>query len=124
MKKDISNRNDIELIITEFYKKLIADHSINHFFEHILQENALKEHLHLIVDFWEDILFGSLKYDKNALKPHLELHKKLPFQKEHFNTWLTHFTETIDYYFNGEKCTIAKQRAQSIATIMQLKMTR
>lgn len=42
------------------------------------------------------------------MKPHLEINKKLPFKNEHFDTWVTHFTTSIDYYFNGKKSSIAK----------------
>lgn len=123
MLKDISTRKDVELFVTEFYQKLLSDDDINYFFEHITKENSLEEHLVIIADFWQDILLGTHQYGKNAMKPHLELHKKIPFKKVHFTSWLRHFTQTIDCLFKGEKAEIAKQRAQSIATIMKIKLS-
>jgi len=41
---------------------------------------------------------------------------------EHFQKWLLLFTETVDQLFEGEKAELAKQRATSIATVMQIKM--
>lgn len=122
MLNDINTREDIELFVTEFYQKLLSDDDINHFFEHIRKENILERHLAIITDFWQDILLGTNNYSKNAMKPHFELHKKIPFKKAHFNAWLHHFTQTIDKLFKGEKAEIAKQRAQSIATIMRIKL--
>lgn len=122
MKKDISTREDIELIVDEFYKKLLLDNNINHFFKHIVKENNLNKHLKIIVNFWQDILFGTINYGKNAIKPHIELHKNIPFKEKHFNIWLTHFKDTIDNFFEGEKAVTAKNRATSIATIMQIKL--
>jgi len=39
---------------------------------------------------------------------------------EHFDRWLLLFKSTVDENFDGEKAELAKQRAMSIATIMQL----
>ena len=36
--------------------------------------------------------------------------------------WLQLFTSTVDELFEGEKAELAKQRAMSIATVMQLKL--
>lgn len=122
MKKDITTRKDIELIVTEFYNKLLLDNNINHFFQHILDKNDLDEHLKIIVNFWQDILFGTINYGRNAMAPHIELHKNIPFKEKHFKIWLQYFTETVDFYFEGEKTNRIKNRAISVATIMQIKL--
>ena len=122
MKSDITNRKDIGLLIHQFYEKLLNDENISYFFNHIQLENKLQEHLETIIDFWEDILFGTIKYGKNAMKPHFDLHKTFPFKKEHFSIWLNHFNNTVDINFKGKKSNLAKTRALSIATIMQIKL--
>ncbi|MDJ0646648.1 MAG: group III truncated hemoglobin [Flavobacteriaceae bacterium] len=122
MKKALTSRDDIELFVHEFYRKLLADPKISHFFDHLLQENDLEKHLETIIDFWEDLLFLTTKYGKNAMKPHIKLHQKIPFEQLHFQIWLDHFNGTIDYHFIGKKALLAKQRALSIATIMQIKL--
>ena len=119
---DIQNRKDISLLVTKFYEKLLKDVELNHFFEDIVQNNQLNHHLEIIIDFWEDILLKSNKYNRNAMLPHMSLNKTKPFKKEFFEIWLTHFNTTIDTYFEGEKTELAKTRALSIATIMQIKM--
>jgi len=41
---------------------------------------------------------------------------------EHFERWRELFLETIAEQFEGEKAELARQRAQSISTIIQLKI--
>jgi len=122
MKNDIQNRNDIYLIIDEFYIKLLDDKLVKHFFVEIIQKNHLEQHLNTITDFWNGILFSATDYQRNAMYPHLVLNQTIPFKKEHFDRWLEHFNSTIDKNFKGEKAEMAKTRALSIATIMQIKM--
>jgi len=122
MSRDIQNREDIFLIMSSFYVKLLKDKMVKHFFEDMIQQNHLQEHLETITDFWNGILFNDNAYQKNAMQPHLILNKTIPFQKEHFKTWLLHFTTTIDENFEGEKAEMAKTRALSIATVMKIRM--
>lgn len=122
MKKDIENREDIYLIVKMFYVKLMKDDVVGHFFEDFSDSDHLEKHLQILVDFWDNILFYSGTYKKNAMQPHLELHLKKPFKIKHFQQWLMHFTNTIDELFQGEIAHTAKSRAMSIATVMQIKI--
>ena len=119
-KKDIETRDDLLLLIQEFYKKLLADDSINYFFTDVAKIN-IEEHFSVLVDFWDSILFQSGIYQKNAMQPHMALHKKSPIQKHHFETWLRYFKETVDELFTGENAFLIKERVTSIATVMQIK---
>ncbi len=122
MKKDITTRENIDLFVHDFYKKLLKDDRVSHFFSHINTETELKKHLVTIANFWEDILLGTIKYGKNAMEPHYVLHKTIPFKKKHFDIWLAHFNNSIDTNFSGKISALAKTRALSIATIMQIKL--
>jgi hemoglobin len=121
MNKDVSTREDLYLIVTEFYKKLLINKDIKHFFEKFQDKNTLEHHLQTLVDFWDNILFYSGTYNKNAMKPHLLLHEKKPFSKIHFETWLELFNKSVDDHFQGESASVLKNRALSIATIMRIK---
>ncbi|MCF6296949.1 MAG: group III truncated hemoglobin [Flavobacteriaceae bacterium] len=121
MKSDIQNREDLYLIVSDFYKKLLIDKDMKHFFEKFNDESHLEEHLQVLVDFWDNILFYSGTYQKNAMLPHIELNKTKPFKKLHFDIWINHFSQSIDDNFTGENAEITKNRARSIATVMQLK---
>ena len=121
MKKDVTNREDLYLIVTEFYEKLLIDKNIKHFFEKFQDKNTLEHHLQTLVDFWDNILFYSGTYNKNAMMPHLLLHEKKPFSKIHFETWLELFNKSVDDNFKGENASILKNRALSVATVMRIK---
>jgi hemoglobin len=57
------------------------------------------------------------------MKIHLDLNNKTPLTKDHFDTWLKHFTTVVDELFEGSVAILAKQRARSVATLMQIKIT-
>jgi len=121
MKKDISSRADLLLLVGKFYEKLLADDLINYLFTDIAKID-LEHHLPVLVDFWDSVLFQSDTYHKNAMQPHIDLHQKSPLQPRHFETWLRYFNATVDELFEGEKAFLAKERALSIATVMKIKL--
>lgn len=121
MKKDISNREDLLKLLTLFYNKLLRDESISYLFTDIAKID-LPHHLDILVDFWDSILFQHDTYRKNAMQPHLTLHQASPLQKHHFEIWLGYFNESVDELFEGEKAFLSKERALSIATVMQIKI--
>ncbi|MGJ8761374.1 group III truncated hemoglobin [Polaribacter sp. HaHaR_3_91] len=122
MKPDISSRKDIKNIITKFYDLLLTDKKMIPFFEDIVAQNHLEEHLEVISDFWNDILFDTNTYANNVMKKHVDKNVFVAFKKEHFTIWMSYFFKTIDDNFEGERAHNMKNRARSIATVMELKM--
>jgi hemoglobin len=55
MKKDISNRKDIEILIQSFYSTLTQNDEMKLFFEKV----DFKNHLPRMCDFWEFIVFNT-----------------------------------------------------------------
>ena len=123
VKMDITGRDDIYKLVKLFYKKLMRDPEMKHFFEEFTDAKNLEKHLVILVNFWDNILFYTGAYKKNAMQPHLALQARKPFIKKHFETWLFHFNTSVDELFNGEMAHTAKSRALSIATVMQIKIT-
>jgi hemoglobin len=121
MKKDIENRDDLFLLMQTFYRRLLADETVSYLFTDVAKID-LDHHLPVLVDFWDMVLFQSDTYRKNAIQLHMILHQKSPLKPEHFQTWLSYFSETVDELFEGQKATEAKKRARSIASIMQIKI--
>lgn len=121
MKKDIETREDIHNLVLSFYNKLLADPSISYLFTDVAKID-LSHHFPVLVNFWDMVLFQSDTYRKNAIQPHIILHRQSPLQKHHFDTWLRYFKATVDELFEGERAFLAKERATSIATVMQIKM--
>lgn len=121
MKKDIENREDLYLIVSDFYKMLLNDSDLIHFFEKFKETETLEKHLGILVDFWDNILFYSGTYQKNAMQPHINLHRIKPFSKLHFELWLKYFSESVDKNFTGINSETIKNRALSVATVMRIK---
>lgn len=119
MEKDISNRDDIDLLMRVFYEKLLADKSISYIFTDVAKID-IHEHLPVIGNFWESVLLHNNVYHNNTMKVHLDLNTKSPLLKSHFDTWLKHFSATVDELFEGPIALLAKQRATSVATMMQI----
>ena len=122
MKTDIQTRKDIEILMTAFYEKVKVDPVIGFIFTEIVPINW-EHHIPVIVDFWETILLDNPVYKKNAMEVHYDLNNKIQLQKIHFESWLTLFTGTVDELYEGNRATLAKTRAQSIAAVMQFKMS-
>jgi len=121
MLNDIENRDDLYLIVKEFYKKLPLDKDLKHFFERFNDEAILEEHLQTLVDFWDNILFFTGAYKRNAMRPHLELHLENRIEESHFTVWLRLFHQSVDKNFSGENAETVKLRAESIAEVIKFK---
>lgn len=121
VKNDIATRQDIELLVNRFYEKVRADATIGYIFNDLVKVNW-EAHLPVMYDFWESVIFFTGSYGGNPMITHRKLHQVAHLTTEHFNAWLKLFTETVDELFEGEKAELARQRALSIATVMQLKI--
>ncbi len=121
MKTDIRDRADIQHLINAFYNKVKIDPVIGFYFSKVVNVNW-DNHLPKMYDFWENILFHSGVYSGNPMEKHVQLHQKHPMNQEHFKQWTSLFTENVDELFEGEMAETIKQRALSIATVMQIKV--
>ena len=102
-KTDISSREDIDLFIRSFYKKVVKVETIGIIFTDIVKMDWEK-HIPLITDFWETILLDNPVYKNNAMEVHYHLNSIFPLNKKHFETWLSLFNVTADdMYENGNK---------------------
>jgi hemoglobin len=119
--EDISTREDIEGMLTRFYQKAFSDELIGHFFTEVVPLD-LDIHIPVIADFWETVIFNSRNYRKNVMEVHQHISQLSAIKKEHLDRWVSLFTATIDESFNGEKAELMKQRARSIATLMEIKL--
>ena len=118
---DIRSREDLHLLMSEFYVKLLADSKISYIFTTVAKID-LAPHLIDLVDFWEQILFDKGHYRKNVLQIHSNLNQQSKLSEEHFAIWLNYFNATIDENFCGPTAENMKTRALSIATVMKIKM--
>ncbi len=121
MKKDITSRTDIETLVNEFYIKVRKDNMLGPIFDESFKINW-DTHLPKMYSFWESILFQTGSFNGNPIKSHKEVHKTCPFTQALFERWLHLFNETVNQHFEGEVANLAKVRALSIATVMQIKV--
>lgn len=122
MSSDIQSREDLLLIVSNFYIELLASKELSHFFVAFKDETILKHHLDTLVDFWDNTLFYSGTYNKNAIKPHIDIHETKGIRGFHFDQWLSLFNKAVDMNFTGQNANTIKSRALSIATVMKLKL--
>ena len=120
MMRDLESRADIELLLEDFYRQAFADELIGRFFTEVVPLD-LATHLPVIADFWESIVFGT-PYTKNVMAVHQDIHRKSAIRKEHLERWVELFTATIAARFEGPRATLMRQRARSVATLMDIKL--
>ncbi len=121
MKKDIRNRADIELMVNNFYNKVIEDDVLGNVFREKARANRA-EHLTAMYNFWENIILFTGNYEGNPMNLHQHLHHITPLTNDHFTRWNQLFLGTVDELFVGEKANLAKHRAVSISRIIKDKL--
>lgn len=121
MMRDLETRTDIELLVNSFYQKVKSDDKIGFFFNDVAKIDWNK-HLPTMYDFWEMTLFHKGNYKGNTVRVHQDLNERSPLKKEHFEHWVKLFHSTLDELFEGTNTDLAKTRALSIATVMQIKI--
>lgn len=120
-RSDITSRQDIERLVNQFYNAVKADATIGYFFTEAVAVNWEK-HLPVMYAFWENVLFHTGGYSGNPMERHKQLNQQSAIEPAHFQQWLNLFASTVDRLFAGENAETIKQRATSIATVMQLKI--
>ncbi len=113
-KKDISDVADVKNLVHTFYDKVRADVALFAVFDPIIKDKW-PAHLDKMVKFWSTLLLYTHEYKKDPLTSHMPL----PLTKEHFETWIALFNETLDELFEGTITENAKKRANSISRIMK-----
>ncbi len=115
--EDIKAEKDIELLIDLFYKRVLIDPVIGFIFKEVVAL-SWEKHIPIMNAFWNSILLGAGTYNGNPMIKHIELDKKTPLTKLHFDRWLQLWEESIIDNFSGEKANEAITRAKNIAALM------
>ena len=121
MKSDIRNKQDIIQLVNTFYDKVKQDSVISHFFTEVKQVDWDK-HLPKMYNFWDNVVFYTNNYSGNPMQIHKNINDLHAFTGSDFKQWYTLFVATVDELFEGDNAELIKQRALSIATIMQIKI--
>lgn len=115
--KDISNLEDIKLMVDTFYGEVRKDDLLGPIFNAKLQDRW-PEHLEKMYGFWQTILFDVRAYSGSPFPPH----KQLPVDKTHFDRWVLLFNTSIDGLFSGTITEEAKMRAANMAYMFNYKI--
>jgi len=118
---DLRSRKDIADVVQTFYQSAIDDKEIGYIFTDVAQLN-LQEHIPVICDFWETVLFGKMVYKGSVVHKHILLNNKSKLLPEHFERWLNIWGSTIDDLYAGEKADEMKNRAYMMAEMMKHKI--
>ncbi len=121
MKSDIQNKKDIETLVNLFYKKVVVDETIGIIFTKIANFSFV-DHIPIMINFWDSILFGGTDYKGNPMLKHIDLNKSYPLLKNHFDQWLFLWEQTIIENFEGFNAKEAITRAKNIGSLMQFKI--
>ena len=125
-KKDITSREDVFLLVSNFYKKVRINETIGPFFNETIKN--WDEHLNHLTTFWETSLFFTKKLDVKYSGNPIEVHVKLDAENNnsitelHFGIWLNLWVQTIDELYVGEMADNAKRRARKMGTFLYLKI--
>ena len=121
MKHDIRDKGDIIQLVDAFYNKVKEDATIGYFFNEVMKVDWNK-HLPKMYNFWDNVVFYTNNYSGNPMQVHKHIHSLQPFTGTDFKQWYSLFIQTVDELFEGDNAELIKQRALSVATIMQLKI--
>ncbi len=119
--KDIQNQEDLLLLVTNFYSKLLADNSISYIFTEVVKIK-LEEHLPILVTFWSQAILGTGGYYNNLTQIHLDVSKKKHLSPELFKIWTNHFNTAVDEHFSGLNAEKIKTQALNLGTVLQIKI--
>ncbi|PSK94742.1 group III truncated hemoglobin [Taibaiella chishuiensis] len=114
---DIRNREDIELLVNEFYTAIRGDELLGPIFNGVIGDRW-SYHLEKMYSFWETVLLGNHTYSGAPFMPHA----RLPLEQRHFDRWLQLFDQTADRHFEGDIADDAKARAAKMAVMFLAKI--
>ena len=121
-KKDIENREDVYLLVSEFYRKVRKDPVLGPFFNRVIKD--WEAHIERLTTFWESSLFMTKKlehrYHGNPLQVHIDVDRENDnaITQVHFGVWMNLWFETLDELFEGEYANNAKNRARKMGSFM------
>ena len=126
IKDDINTREDVALLVDQFYKKVRANAILGPIFNQAITN--WDQHLDHLTTFWESSLFVGKPLKKKYIGNPLEVHVKVDkannnsITEHHFGIWLNLWFETIEQLFAGENAELAKRRARKMGTFIHLKI--
>lgn len=119
-KRNITNREDVNLLVTSFYDKIRLDDLLGPIFNAIIKD--WNTHLEHLTDFWCSQLFIERNYHGNPITAHrkVDAYMNHALNELHFGIWLNYWIQTLDELFEGENVFILKNRARKMASFIHI----
>lgn len=109
-------RENIEVMVMNFYRRVLKDEIVGPFFIAKLGDDMNNEywkpHLKLLIDFWASIALGDPSYRGNPFAPHMYLGE---LNRAVFEQWLKLFYATLDEVYEPQIADQFKERSSIIA---------
>ena len=109
-------RENIEIMVMNFYRRVLQDDLVGPFFTAKLGDDMTNEHwephLKLLIDFWASIALNDASYRGNPFAPHMYLGE---LSSEVFEQWLKLFYATLDEVYEPQAADQFKERSSIIA---------
>ena len=109
-------KENIEIMVMNFYRRVLKDDIIGPFFIAKLGDDMTNEywkpHLEILVNFWASIALNDASYRGNPFAPHMYLGE---LNREVFEQWLNLFFATLDEVYEPQVADIFKERSSIIA---------
>ncbi|WP_025735647.1 group III truncated hemoglobin [Mycobacterium genavense] len=119
---DLVDCADVEALLRRFYNRALTDDVLIEPFAELRSE-GLDNHIPIMCDFWETVLFRAGRYRGSALTVHRVIHQRTPLSSKHFVRWLTIWRATVDEMYRGPAAERAKVQAARIAWAMHRRLT-
>lgn len=116
-RKDITTIEDIRLLVDTFYSRVRDNELLAPIFNGKIG-NRWPEHLEKMYRFWQTVLLEEHTYYGSPFPPHAQL----PVDKQHFDTWLQLWHDTVNQHFEGSRANEAKWRGDKMATMFLTKI--
>ena len=115
---DLAGRADIDRLLRAFYERALVDPLLAPAFE-TLAVVGLDEHLPVVGDFWEQILFRTARYQGEFALVHEALHRQHGLAGARLARWLELWCATVDGFFAGPDADRAKTKAAAMAAALE-----
>jgi hemoglobin len=119
--RDLDSREEIEQLVTRFYRDVAQDDLLGPYFNHIAKVDWYA-HTGNVTDYWTSILLGTPRDEGDVIEAHRWLHDHTPMRAEHFTRWLEMFNTTVDAGWSGPLAAYAKKRARGTAWAMSRRL--
>lgn len=119
--QDITNRQDIEILVNTFYDTVKNDEIIGYIFHNIIGDDW-SHHLPFMYNFWETVLLGKAGYTGNPVQKHIAIDKNIPLLPAHYERWQQVWNTTVDSLYTGPIANDAKKKAATMIQLISMKV--